>query len=152
MNSAPPVDVISSLGLNGTTRPDSVPGVPLYIYDRALPGGRRINPAAFAFPPQNQQGTLSRNALRGFSVAQTEMALVREFALSEQVKLQFRTETFNVFNHPNFASPVRRIRNTSQFGRSTSMLNNSLGFDAGLNPLYQIGGPRSLQLSLKLSF
>jgi hypothetical protein len=32
------------------------------------------------------------------------------------------------------------------------MLNNSLGFDAGLNPLYQIGGPRSLQLSLKLSF
>jgi hypothetical protein len=32
------------------------------------------------------------------------------------------------------------------------MLNQSLGFDAGLNPLYQIGGSRSLQLAAKLQF
>jgi hypothetical protein len=42
-----------------------------------------------------------------------------------------------------------------QFGQSTQMLNNYLGSgvqSAGVNPLYQIGGPRSIQLALKLQF
>jgi hypothetical protein len=112
-------------------------------------GGRRINRAAFNFPPDGQQGTLGRNALRGFSVSQVDVALARQFRLMERWKLQLRAEAFNVFNHPNFAGLVTRI-NFPTFGLSTSMLNKSLGFDAGLNPLYQIGGPRSIQLALKL--
>ena len=36
-------------------------------------------------------------------------------------------------------------------GQSTQVLNNYLG-SSGLNPLYQIGGPRSVQLALKLQF
>jgi hypothetical protein len=43
----------------------------------------------------------------------------------------------------------------AQFGQSTQMLNNYLGsggLKGGLNPLYQIGGPRSIQLALKLQF
>ncbi len=42
-----------------------------------------------------------------------------------------------------------------QFGQSTQMLNNYLGSggqSGGLNPVYQIGGPRSIQLALKLQF
>jgi hypothetical protein len=41
------------------------------------------------------------------------------------------------------------------FGRSTQTLANSLGSggaNGGFNPLYQIGGPRSIQLALKLQF
>jgi hypothetical protein len=79
------------------------------------------------------------------------MALARQFTLTERWKLQLRAEAFNVFNHPNFGRPVTRI-GFPTFGRSQSMLNKSLGFDAGLNPLYQIGGPRSIQLALKLQF
>ena len=45
--------------------------------------------------------------------------------------------------------PVERI-NLPDFGRPRSMQNQSLGFDAGLNPLYQIGGPRSIQFGIKL--
>jgi len=153
--SAPPFNPIAGgfpvSGLFGSTRPDLVPNVPLYVDDPTVAGGRRINRAAFSFPPGGQQGTLGRNALRGFPVSQVDMALARRFTLTERWRLQLRAEAFNVFNHPNFAGLGTRI-NSPTFGQSQSMLNKSLGFDAGLNPLYQIGGPRSIQLALKLQF
>jgi hypothetical protein len=121
------------------------------VNDATAAGGRLINRAAFAFPPVNQQGTLGRNVLRGFPISQLDLALSRRFGLGERLKLQLRGEAFKVFNHPNFGQPVTRINNPS-FGRSLSMLNKSLGFDAGLNPLYQIGGPRSIQLAARLLF
>jgi hypothetical protein len=155
INSAPPLTPIvggrSLFGLFGATRPDLIPNVPLYLDDPTAAGGRIINRAAFAFPPVNQQGTLGRNVLRAFSISQLDLALSRLFGLGERFKLQLRGEAFNVFNHPNFGQPVTRLNNPN-FGRSQSMLNKSLGFDAGLNPLYQIGGPRSLQLAARLQF
>ena len=155
VNSAPPFNPIAGglpvFGLGGSTRPDLVPNVPLYVDDPTVAGGRRINRAAFKTPPANQQGTLGRNVLRAFPVSQVDMALARQFTLTERCKLQLRAEAFNVFNHPNFGRPVTRI-NFPTFGQSQSMLNKSLGFDAGLNPLYQIGGPRSIQLAAKLQF
>jgi hypothetical protein len=60
----------------------------------------------------------------------------------------------NVLNHPNFGSPINYL-SSPQFGQSTQTLNNYLGGggqSGGLNPLYQIGGPRSIQLALKLQF
>jgi len=153
VNSAPPVDLIVGgrqlFGLFASVRPDLVPNVPIYLDDPASPGGRRLNPAAFAAPPPNQQGTLGRNVVRAFPVSQLDVALARQFTLTERWKLQFRCEAFNVLNHPNFGPPVQRI-NFPNFGRPQSMLNRSLGFDAGLNPLYQIGGPRSIQFGIKL--
>jgi hypothetical protein len=63
---------------------------------------------------------------------------------------------FNVVNHPNFGPPVADISNVTQFGQSIQMLGRSLdqSNQAGgsFSPLYQIGGPRSIQLALKLQF
>jgi hypothetical protein len=56
--------------------------------------------------------------------------------------------TFNLFNHPNFANPEPNMTNVN-FGVATQMLGRGLG---GLNALYQLGGPRSLQAALKLEF
>ena len=78
----------------------------------------------------------------------------REFAIYEQLKLQFRAEAFNLFNHPNFGNPNNSLT-SPLFGRSTATLASSLGSggaNGGFNPLYQIGGPRSIQLALKLQF
>jgi hypothetical protein len=127
-------------------RPDLVPGQPLYINDPTVSGGRRFNRSAFVNAPPDRQGTLPRNALRGFSASQVDLALRREFKLHEQVRLQLRGELFNLFNHPNFANVDTNLR-SGTFGQARAMLNRSLG---GLNELYQMGGPRSGQLAVKL--
>jgi hypothetical protein len=112
-------------------------------------GGRSLNPNAFSVPPVGVQGTEGRNDLRGFGLTQVDLSLARRFAITERVNLQFRTDAFNIFNHPNFTSPLGLIGSNPIYLSSESMLNHGLG---GLNPLFQQGGPRSLQLSLKLTF
>jgi hypothetical protein len=123
-------------------------GVPVYISDLSVPGGRRINKLAFSPPPAGTQGNVGRNSLRGFAAYQFDFAFQRMFSLSEEIKLTFRGEAFNVFNHPNLGQPVADLNNPF-FGQSTQMLVRNLG---GLSPIYQIGGPRSIQLALRLNF
>jgi hypothetical protein len=130
-------------------RPDLVPGEPVYIANPAAGGGKSLNPAAFTVPPAGQQGTEGRNDIPGFGLTQVDLSLVRKFRITERLNLQFRTDAFNVLNHPNFANPQAFIGIGPTFLESASMLNQGLG---GLNPLFQQGGPRSLQLSLKLGF
>ena len=148
-----PIDVLtSSVPLAGTqvsTRPDLVPGVSAWLYGSQYPGGKALNPSAFAIPQAVGQGNLGRNSLRGFGFTQLDFSLGRRFNFSERAGLQFRADMFNIFNHPNFANPDNNIDDGPLFGLSSQMLNQSLG---GLNALYQIGGPRSLQLSLKFEF
>ena len=82
------------------------------------------------------------------------MTLRRQFQLHERLALQARAGFFNIFNHPNFGPPTNYM-SSPLFGQSTQMLGASLGSggqNGGLNPLYQIGGPRSAQLALKLQF
>lgn len=171
---ATPVDVsdgnVSSiLGLSSLSiRPDIVPGQPVYLTGSACgastgncPGGKALNPKAFVDPPTDpitlsplREGDLGRNALRGFGVFQWDTAVRRVFAIRESLRLEFRAEFFNVLNHPNFANPDGNLA-SPVFGLSTSMLNRGLSpsqSSGGFNPLYQIGGPRSGQLALKLNF
>ena len=76
------------------------------------------------------------------------LAIRREFPIYENLKLQFRAEAFNVFNHPNLGY-IDSFFGDSTFGQATFTLANSLGI---LNPLYQMGGSRSMQFALKLVF
>jgi hypothetical protein len=82
------------------------------------------------------------------------MTLRRQFRITERFSLQARGDLFNILNHPNFGAPINYL-SSPQFGYSTQTLNAWLGSggqSGGLNPLYQIGGPRSVQLALKLLF
>ena len=161
--SATPVNVVTGqdpynlgayTGANGAVRPDVIPGVPLFLADPNVAGGKKINRSAFAVPAIARQGTLGRNALRGFAAAQVDVALRRQFAFTERLHLQARADFFNILNHPNFGAPVNYL-SSPLFGESTRMLAGSLGSGGqggGFNPLYQIGGPRSIQVALKLQF
>jgi Carboxypeptidase regulatory-like domain len=124
------------------------PNVPVYLRGSQYPGGRIINKNAFGLPSGMSQGTAPRNFVRGFGEAQVNLAIRREVALQEKLHLQFRAESFNILNHPNFGYIVPNLSN-AQFGQATMMLNQSLGTVA---PQYQQGGPRSTQFSLKALF
>jgi hypothetical protein len=156
--SAPPVNVVGSsffaAGTQLAPRPNLNPGVPLEIHGSQFPGGKIFNRAAFSPAPAGTQGNFGRNVLRGFSAWQADVGVQRQFHLTERLKLRFRAEFFNIFNHPNFGSPTN-VLTSPLFGRSTQTLANSLGSggaNGGFNPLYQIGGPRSIQFAVKLQF
>jgi carboxypeptidase family protein/TonB-dependent receptor-like protein len=141
-------------GENGAVRPDRIPGVRLYIDDPNVAGGKRVNQAAFSVPATARQGTLGRNALRGFAASQLDLTLRRQFAFTERLRLQAQADFFNILNHPNFGNPINYLT-SPLFGQSTQMLAGSLGSGGqrgGSTPLYQIGGPRSIQLALKVRF
>jgi hypothetical protein len=155
---ATPINIIQTTGvftgdLVEALRPDLIDGVPVHLRDASAPSGRRLNPAAFR-AVVGRQGTLGRNALRGFGLSQLDLAVRRQFVLGEAARLQVRAEFFNVFNHPNFGDPVGDL-NSRLFGQSVQTLARSLGsggVNGGLSPLYQVGGPRSVQLALRFSF
>lgn len=130
------------------SRPDLVPGQPFWIPSLAAPGGKMLNALAFSIPSTARQGTEGRNNIPGFGLTQIDLSIERKFPVTEKVGLQFRADAFNLLNHPNFANPAAFVQLNSTLS-STQMLNQSLG---GLNPLFQEGGPRSLQVSLKLTF
>jgi hypothetical protein len=159
--------IVNSPIAGSNPRPDLVPGQPLYLFGgqcalafgpggngvllsgQTCPGGKGLNPNAFSIPSTIRQGTEGRNDIPGFGLTQVDLSIVRKFAITERVNLLFRADAFNLLNHPNFSNPSGEIDNGEGNLLSTSMLNKGLG---GLNPLFQEGGPRSLQLSLKLSF
>jgi hypothetical protein len=155
----------SALGGVGNTRPDLVPGQALVVRGPACaalfqslgvlgqgescPGGFGLNPNAFARPSTPRQGTEGRNDISGFGLTQTDLSVARKFPLGERLNLQFRADAFNVLNHPNFTNPFPSITSGPAALLAVVLLNQGLG---GLNPLFQEGGPRSLQLGLRLTF
>jgi len=157
LRTAPPVLVVSGrdalgLGLANVSRPDYVTGQPLYLEGAGYAGGRVFNRAAFdATTPQTEgrQGSLGRNTLRGFGLSQVDLSLRRHFRFTERAGLDFRADAFNLFNTPNFANP-NGVMTSANFGRSVAIL--STGVSGGQNPQFQIGGPRSLQLALRVQF
>jgi hypothetical protein len=170
--SAPPINIVDSAvtfsqftpGLNLTERPNIVPGQPFFLYGSACasfyhipscPGGMGLNKAAFVAPVPGIQGNMPRNILSGFAWRQLDFTLRREFSIHEST-LQFRADVFNITNTPFFGLSGNSLNvGSPSFGTSSAMLDNSLfssGTVSGFNPLYQVGGPRSMQLSLKLVF
>jgi hypothetical protein len=135
-------------GRNYYSSVNIIPNVPIYLRGPQYPGGRIVNADAFALPNGVSQGNAPRNFVRGFGEAQLNMALRREIPLKDQLRLQFRAESFNLLNHPNFGF-VDPGLSDAQFGYATMMLNQSLGTVAAQ---YQQGGPRSAQFALKLLF
>ena len=135
------------LTLNGVQCAAVLQGLGDLASGQGCPGGRAINPNAFALPSSGL-GDAPRNFVRGFGAWQMDSAVRREFPLHDRLKLQFRAEAFNVFNHPNFGY-VNSIFGESTFGQATATLASSLGV---LSPTYQMGGPRSMQFALKLTY
>jgi hypothetical protein len=91
-----------------------------------------INPTGYAY------GNEGRNLLFGPGLANVNFSLFKNFPIKERLKLQFRMETFGLFNHSNFGNPSATF-GTSSFGNITSL--------SAMAP-----GSRVIQFALKLQF
>jgi hypothetical protein len=148
------------------TRPNLVSGQPTTVANASWPN-TSFNPAAFQAPPTyngdyvTNPNAIPRNYLRGPAFFQWDFSLAKNFAVTEKVKLQFRTDLFNILNHPNFANPdggictavgpggactSNAIADGGTFGKSTSTVATQSGGVVGN------GTARQAQFSLKLSF
>ncbi len=108
----------------------------------AMPGSveQRIygyfNPAAFSQAPAYTFGNVSRSIpYYGPGMKNWDSSLFKDFTIYERVKGQFRLETLNTFNSPQFANPNTQF-GTASFGRIT----------------YQANLPRQLQLGVRFMF
>jgi hypothetical protein len=113
--------------------------------DPNLSGGLQLfaNPTAAlaAFAPPTGLEVGSRDELRGPHFSNADLALSKNFSVTEKIRLQFRTEAYNVFNHPNFALPLNTNFEAPNFGQIVSTVSNS-GDDSA----------RVLQFALRLDF
>lgn len=127
-------------GNTGSQRPDLVPGVSIYPADQTI--NNWFNPAAFQAPAKGTWGNLGRYIGRGPGYYEIDTALQKQFRISERVGLNFRTEAFNLFNHPIYANPSGNF-SSSGFGRITSVLNTGA---------VGTGTPRRVEFAMRLDF
>jgi hypothetical protein len=103
------------------------------------------SPCVAAVPPATlptcHPGTLGRNAITGPKFVNTDFSVTKNTKITERFTLQFRSEMFDVLNHPNFGNPVLTVTSGS-FGRITSTR-----FPTG-----DFGSSRQIQFALKLLF
>jgi hypothetical protein len=131
---------------NGSSDINSGPGGivrPYLVGNPTLTSGQSIhdwfNVAAFAVPGQDGTpaytfGNAGRNILRGPNTANLDFSLFKTFRLRERLKLEFRSEFFNIFNHPNFGLPNPNVDQPQ----------------AGI--ITVASDPREIQFALKLLF
>jgi hypothetical protein len=124
----------NSSNSTGQNRPDRVPGVSLKAAHQG-PGGW-YNLAALQPAALGTYGDMGRNTLEGPGVINVNFSLFKNFNFRENREVQFRVETFNLLNHPNF------LTNSMQ-----------VVYDLpGAGQLSQAMPGREIQFALKLSF
>ena len=116
--------------------------------------------AASCIPGTWHFGSLGRNALRGPGYRNVDFSIFKDTPITEGVKIQLRAEIFNIFNHPNFSNPLlpsfaAEFASTIDpvTGRGTGFLPITVTPDVGIgNPFLGGGGPRNIQLAVRLVF
>jgi hypothetical protein len=105
-----------------------------------------------AIPPTGRLGTSGRNQYYGPGLVNYDFTALKSFAIwGDRSRLTFRADFFNLFNHTNFSNPGHNESSSSTFGKITQTVGSatatSVGTTAG-----PYGGPRQIQLSLRLQF
>ncbi len=99
------------------------------------------NAGLFTFPLFGGPGTVGRNVFYGPGLKNFDMVLAKNTRVSERLSVEFRSEYYNIFNHPNFQQPDQFI-NDATFGESTAEVGRP----------DNTTGARQLQFAMKLKF
>jgi hypothetical protein len=134
----------------GQDRPSLAPG---RTYESAIIGrpDRYFDPTAFVLQPTGTLGTTGRNAFTGPNLRTFDLALVKNTRLGEKATLQFRVESFNLFNRANFGTPSLQV-----FGGAPDPPGTTPPPPAPLSSFgivrSTVTSARQIQLGLRLSF
>lgn len=123
----------------GQDRPSFAPG---RTYESAVLGtpDRYFDPTAFVLQPAGQLGTLGRNTFIGPNLRTLDLAAVKNTKwarLGENTVIQFRVESFNLFNRANFGTPGLQVFGATAdplptFGRIRSTVTSARQIQFGL--------------------
>jgi hypothetical protein len=130
-----------SLSGQGLDRPMVI--LPDQVYSSPRSQVNYFNPAAFQCAGSNaacttfsgQFGNLGRNSLYGPGQRNFDIAVSRRFVVTERLKVEFRSDFFNVLNHANWNNPGTSLSSGTTFGQVTTF-----------------GSPRIIQMAMKLHF
>lgn len=131
-----PFYIATDIANSGTpNRPNVVPGQSISLPSSERTVDHWFNTAAFSIPDPFTFGNAGRNIIPGPGNEVTDLALEKRFAVTEHSTVQFRVETFNVLNHPNYGIPGPYPDLGPFFGRILST-----------------GSPRRLQFGARFDF
>ena len=107
---------------------------------------------------RGQFGNMGRNIFRDTGFRNVDLSVAKTFKFGERIRAQFRVETFNLFNHPNFANPWGATSTYGQGAFADPSQAGSFGCgcatpdNAAFNPVLGSGSARAIQLGLKFLF
>jgi hypothetical protein len=109
-------------------------------------------------PAYGSYGTMGPNTFRGPGYTNVDFSVTKSWTFRERLTAQFRAEFFNVFNHPNFSNPFGGPGGSPTFTDPSGTGGSSFGYQPSTpdvtssNPVLGSGGPRAIQLGLKIIF
>ena len=139
----------SSLNMPGATQRADLVKPNVQIFGKV---GDYFDPLAFKPVTDARFGNLGFNSLRGPGVVNVDLAIAREFPITERFKAQFRCESFNFANTPHFALPGTNVSNLVLSGDGT--VKNLAGFTQ-ITSTQNLGrdfDERRIQFDLRISF
>jgi hypothetical protein len=138
------------LGINTQNSPN-LPNMAAGVdYHKATQPGninRYFDTSAFTLAPLGTIGNEGRNQFFGPSLADDDVAVVKNTRITESVSFQIRAEAFNLFNHPNFSNP-----STSLYTGANSINPNAGKITGTISASGGLPSSRQLQFALKLIF
>ena len=105
-------------------------------------------------PPLGQFGNMGRNTFRDTGFRNFDFSVAKNWHFGERLRIQFRAEFFNIFNHPNFANPYGGQNGFGLNDPSAQPFGCGCATPdvAAANPVIGSGGSRAVQLGLKFTF
>ncbi len=127
---------------------------PFHVLHKIGSGNQWFDPTSFSQPSGCTStpctnpglGNTGRNQFRGPGYIQDNISLFKRFTLFREMALETRVDAFQLSNTPQFGNPNNSSITAANFGQVTTTLGSGQGSVNG------VGGGRSLQGSVKLSF
>ncbi len=161
-------------GASSLARPNLMPGMTCKNAMQDVPAGYFFNSTVFARPfvqggqpiPSSDGtatagfgpvgtdiGNVGRNCLRGPRQVNLDLALAKVFPVAESRSFEFRAESFNLFNHSNFANPISNLNALFASGGKIDTASGQVLNPGNLGRIISTSNnPRILQLGLKFYF